>query len=204
MIHDGDAVAEALRFFHVMRREQHRAAGGTELPDDLPELAPRLWIETGRRLIEEQQVRLADERTGNRQPLLLSARQCDDARPPFFFELDERQHLVDRVRVTVERAEHGECLLDGELVGELRFLELNAQALAERASCGAFTPGRAKNLDVAAVLECQSLEDFDGRGLACPVRAQQAEALAARDGEVDAGNRDDVAEALEQRATADG
>ena len=187
-----------------MRREQHRAAGGTELPDDLPELAPRLWIETGRRLIEEQQVRLADERTGNRQPLLLSARQCDDARAPFFFELDERQHFVDCVRAPIKRAEYGECLLNGELVGELRFLELNAQAFAERASFGAFAPGHAKNLDVAAVLECQSLEDFDGRGLACPVRAQQAEALAARDGQVDAGNRDDVAEALEQRATANG
>jgi len=42
-----------------------------------------------------------------------------------------------------------------------------------------------------------------GRGLARPVRTEQAEALAARDGQVDAGNRDDVAEALEQRATAD-
>jgi len=81
---------------------------------------------------------------------------------------------------------------------------LNAQAFAERASCGSLTPGRAENLDVAAVLGRQALEDFDGRGLARPVRTEQAETLAARDGQVDTGNRDDVAEALAQRATADG
>ncbi len=56
----------------------------------------------------------------------------------------------------------------------------------------------------APLLEGQErVEDPDRGGLARPVRAEQAEDLAPRDGEVDAVNRDVVAEAVAQTPAAD-
>ena len=78
VIDDGDAVAEPLGFVHVMRGEQHSAAGLAEAADDVPELAARLRIEAGRRFVEKQQLRIADEGTGHGQPLLLSAGEIAD------------------------------------------------------------------------------------------------------------------------------
>src|SRR5207237_8561825 len=53
VIHDRDPIAQPLRLLHVMRREQHGAAGGAKPADDLPQLAPRLRVETRGRLVEE-------------------------------------------------------------------------------------------------------------------------------------------------------
>ena len=63
--------------------------GPLELVDEVPELPPGLGIEPGRRLVEEQEVGIADERAGEREPLLLSPRQRADPRVALFLELDE-------------------------------------------------------------------------------------------------------------------
>src|SRR6266571_3635409 len=39
VVHDRDTVAQALRFLHVMRREEDGSASGLEPPNDLPQLA---------------------------------------------------------------------------------------------------------------------------------------------------------------------
>ncbi len=93
VIHDRDPIAEALGFLHVVRREQHRAPVGAEAADDLPQLAARLRVETRRGLVEKEQLGFADERTGDREPLLLPARQGHHARLAFLLERDEREHF---------------------------------------------------------------------------------------------------------------
>ncbi len=80
VIDDRDAVAQNLGFVHVVRREHDRAAVRLEVGDQIPELAARLRIETGGRLVEKEQVGIADDRAREREPLLLSARQLADAR----------------------------------------------------------------------------------------------------------------------------
>ena len=80
VIDDRDAVAEHLRFVHVVRREHDRAAERFEFGDQIPELAARLRIETGGRLVEKEQIGIADDRARERETLLLSARQLADAR----------------------------------------------------------------------------------------------------------------------------
>ncbi len=72
VVDDGDTIAEALRLFHVMRGQEDGAAGLLELEDEIPELPSRLGIEAGGRLVEKQQLGMADQRGGHRQPLLLA------------------------------------------------------------------------------------------------------------------------------------
>ena len=54
MIHDGDAVAEALSFVHVVRGENNCAPSLSELVDEVPEMASGLRIEAGCRLVEKE------------------------------------------------------------------------------------------------------------------------------------------------------
>src|SRR2546427_12949888 len=203
VIHDRDAVAQALGFLHVVGREQHGPAVRAEPADDFPQLPSRLRIQAGRRLIEEQQLGFADERARDGEALLLAARERHDARLALFLEPDEREHLVDRVRLPVERPEQRQHLADLELVGELGFLELNAEALAQRPSGGAVAPRRAEDLDLTRIRERQPLEDFDGSGLAGTVGSEQSKAFARLDDEIETRNGDDVPEPLGERATVD-
>jgi hypothetical protein len=107
------------------------------------------------------------------------------------------------VRLAIERPKQREHFADGELVGELRFLQLNAEPLAQRAPRGAVAPRRPQNLDVAAVGRRQPLENLDRRGLAGTVRPEQAKALAGPDREIETRDRQDVTEAFGQGATVD-
>ena len=77
----------------------------------------------------------------------------------------------------VERPEQPQRLLDGQLVGQLRFLELDAEPLAQLVLVR--RPPQAEHLHLAGVRPEQAFEDLDRRGLAGAVRAEQAEALAA-------------------------
>ena len=56
LIHDPDAIAQGVRFVHVMRGDQNRAALFAEPLEHRPQLTTRLRIETGRRLVEKQQL----------------------------------------------------------------------------------------------------------------------------------------------------
>ena len=73
MIHDRDAVAQPLGFVHVVRGQNDRPPGLLEVFDQIPQLATGLRIESGCRLVEEQQLRATDQCAGEREPLLLSA-----------------------------------------------------------------------------------------------------------------------------------
>jgi hypothetical protein len=59
MVHDRDAVAEALRLFHIVSGEQNGPAVRLEALDQLPELAAGLRVEPGGGLVEEEQGRVA-------------------------------------------------------------------------------------------------------------------------------------------------
>ena len=70
----GDAVA-ALGLVHVVGADQHGHAVGGQPVDLVPELAPRLGVDAGGGLVEQQQLRLVDQAGGERQPLLPAARE---------------------------------------------------------------------------------------------------------------------------------
>src|SRR5205085_9671851 len=109
----------------------------------------------------------------------------------------------DGVRLAIKRSKQREHFTDGELVGELCLLQLNAEPLAQGAPRGAFAPRRPQNLDVTAVGRRQPLEDLDGGRLPGAVRPEQPKALAGPDGKIETRDRNHVTEALGQRATVD-
>ena len=69
---------------------------------------------------------------------------------------------------------------------------------------GVGCPATPEHLDLAGVRREQALEDLDGRRLAGAVRAEQPEALAGTDLEIEAIHGDHVAVALDQADAAQG
>ena len=190
VVDDGDPIAEPFGLLHVMRRQDNRPPRSLELLDEIPELAAGLRIESGGRLVEKQEVGIADQ--GNRQgeALFLPARQRHDARVALFLELDQGNQFVGRRTSSVEAAEEPQRLDDRQLVGELGVLQLDAEPLAQL--LGIRGPAQAEDLDVASVRHGEPLADLDRRRLAGAVRAQQPEALAGGDVEVDAVDGNDL------------
>src|SRR5947207_1174839 len=66
------------------------------------------------------------------EALLLSARQLADTTVAFLVELHEPDHIVDASSPRVKAAKEANGLGDGELLGKLGLLELDAQPLAQR------------------------------------------------------------------------
>src|SRR5258708_3059070 len=65
----GESVT-ALRFIHVMRADQRGQSSCGEIVDLVPELAPRLGIDSRRRFVEQKHLRVMNPARGRRQPLL--------------------------------------------------------------------------------------------------------------------------------------
>src|SRR5205823_9415320 len=70
---DGDAVGELLRLVEVVRRQQDRLAERAQAADRLPGGAARGRVEAGRRLVEEDEVGVTDEREPEVEPPPLAA-----------------------------------------------------------------------------------------------------------------------------------
>src|SRR5688572_15540070 len=133
MVHDRNLITQPFGLVHVVGGENDRPARRAEALDDVPQLAARLRVEPRRRLVEKEQLGITDERTGDGETLLLAAGEGADARSALLIELDERDHLVERAAGGKEAAKDAQGLLDGDLLGELGLLKLDAEALAQRA-----------------------------------------------------------------------
>ena len=86
-IHDRDAVAQLLRLLHVVRGEHHGVPSLTNLSHEPPEVMTCLRVEAGRRLVEEEDPRLVDERSRDAEPLLLPTGEGSHLRARLLGEL---------------------------------------------------------------------------------------------------------------------
>src|SRR6476646_11528147 len=184
MVDDRHPIAQNLGFVHVVRRENDRPTEPLELGDQVPELPPRLRVEARRRLIEEYQVGVADDRAGEREPLLLPARELSDAGVALLIELHHMDHVVHRPAALVETPKQTDGFFDGQLFAELSLLELNAEAFAELVLV--MVPPQPEELDDARVGGEKTLAHLDRRGLSSAVRTKQTEAFARGNGDVHA------------------
>src|SRR5438270_6202569 len=75
VINDGEAIAEALGFVHVVRGQEHGPAAPLKFANNLPELTAALWIKPGRRLIEEENAGVGHQRRRDGKPLTLASRK---------------------------------------------------------------------------------------------------------------------------------
>lgn len=64
LIHNGNSIAELLRLFNVMSRDQDGALLVAQLIQQLPNLEPHLRIEARSGFIEKQELRVVDQTQG--------------------------------------------------------------------------------------------------------------------------------------------
>ena len=101
---DREPVREVLRLVHVVRGQQDRLAEIAQTFDHVPRVAARLGVEAGRRLVEEQEVGVADDAERDVDPALLPARELADPGVALRVEPDERDRVVDVARLRVVAA----------------------------------------------------------------------------------------------------
>ena len=169
--------------------------------DHLPRLAPRRRVEARGRLVEEQQLGVADQRHRDVQAPLLTAGQLLGALVGLRPEPDAGDRVVDAERVREVAGEELERLADGEQAGRLGLLEHDADPRPPR-------PAGARRVlaehgDLARVALAEALEDLDGGRLAGAVGPEEGEHLALVDLEIEAAERFDVAVRLPQSPDLD-
>ena len=205
LVEDRDPVGELFGLVEVLRGEQHRGAVAGELPDRLPDLDPRLWIESGRRLVEEEHGRVADQAHRDVEATAHPARVGRHPAAGRVGQVEPGQQVVrDRAGVVEvpqlgdqdEVLPSGEDLVDGgELAGE-------ADRLAHlRGLGGDVVPVDGRSSAVG--LE-QRGQDLHHRGLAGTVGAEQGEDGARRNAQIDAPEHRVVAEGLGEPGDLDG
>jgi hypothetical protein len=75
-VHEDHPVGDLGRELDLVGHDQHRAALPGELAHDFEDLADQLRVERRGRLVEQHQLRLHGEHAGDRDPLLLAAREA--------------------------------------------------------------------------------------------------------------------------------
>src|SRR5262249_13584011 len=148
-------------------------------------------VETRRRLVEEQELGVAYQSHGDRQPLLLAAGEMLDKRIRLALERHATQHLGGLQAAAVEAAEEPEQLGYRLLVREPRVLQRDADPLADRGLVG--RPAQTQDLDLSRSRLVQPFEDLDRRRLARAIGPEQSEALAGGDLQVQTTQRVDRA-----------
>src|SRR4051812_34451942 len=129
---DRHAVGERLGLVEVVRRQQDRLAEVAERADGLPGGAAGRGVEAGRRLVEEHQLGVADEREPEVEPPLLAARQGAGPRVLLALQPDEGDDLVDVARRGVHAGEVRQRLAHADVRVDAGLLQDDADALAQR------------------------------------------------------------------------
>src|SRR5262249_11306831 len=168
----------------------------------LPRRPPGAGIEPRRRLVEEDELRIPDERKPEVEPPLLPARKGADADIGLLREPDDLDDLIHVARPLVVPGQGAQRLPRRQVRVDRRRLRPGAEPLAPRLP-GSLRVG-AEHLDVAGAAVAIALEDLDRRRLAGAVRTEQAEDLSGPDLEVDPAQCLDAAVALAEAADGDG
>ena len=197
---DRDALGEPVGFFEVVRREQDREALLLREPLDLdPHRGPRLRVEPGGRLVEEEHLRLVDETGRDVEAALHPAGVAARDAVGGVAQSDELEQLVDPLAQRgaahrVDPALEHQVLAPGGLPVDARILRdvTGCTAHAVRMAHDVFTgDGRASGVGLR-----ERRERTNGRRLAGAVRAEETEDLAVAYGERDAVKRLHVLVAL--------
>ncbi len=205
-IHQRDAVAK-LGFVHEMGGDENRhPLISRQVDQQLPEGVARQRIDAGRRLVENEHVRLVHDGNGERQPLADAERQIGGK----LVEIIGKSELLDEAGEALFRLLGRQMEQPCVQVEILPHGQLGVQR--ERLRHVADTPAR---FDVAGVGRRTEQERFafgrrqktgehlHGGGLAAAVGADEPEDLAALDVEADTVDCREVAEAAGQVARSD-
>src|SRR6185312_5591883 len=204
--HDRDAVA-VLGFVHVVRRDEHGRAAVRRLVDHLPELPTGDWVDAARRLVEQHDLRLVQQRNRKGELLLPAERQranelalgvreaetVEDALGPIA-NLGGLK-IVDAA-VELDVLAHGEVVVEREALAHVPDVALDRLRFAEHVVSG--------DRRFAARRREETGEHADGRRLAGAVRAEEAEHLARTHVEGDVIDGREAAERARELLRANG
>ena len=197
LVDDRDPVAELVGLLHVVRREQDRLAVDVELAEDLPQRDAALRVEPGGRLVEEEDRRPVHHRPGDHQPLRHAARQRHAPAPSA--RSARRNCSSSRVGLGLRRlgVHAEEPAVEVEVLPHVSerssVLVWGTTPISRLASAGGATTSMPPTQRLPDGRDHAGGEHAGGGRLAGAVRAEQAEDLAALDGEVEAVDREDVA-----------
>ena len=110
----------ALGLVHVVRADEHGDAARGELVQLVPEIAPRLRIDAGGRLVQQQQLRLVQQARGERQALLPAAGKLARELVRAIGEAESRERVLDALVATSSieymRADEAQVLADRQVL----------------------------------------------------------------------------------------
>src|SRR5438270_1137042 len=184
-----------------MRGQEDCFAKLREVLDDLPEMPPGARIETGSRLIKEQDFRIAGQSNPDIKPAFLPSGELVDLRLPLLLEPYEGDHLVQRSRMRIEAPVHVDRLGDGQVGVDTSRLQDDPDLFPKPAVMGRGID--AKHRDSSGIAGAESLQDLNGRRLARAVRPEQGKDFSLRDGDVNTLDRYQAAVRLAQALNFD-
>ena len=208
LVHDDEPVAQLLGLVHVVGRQDERHAPLLEPVEPVPEQVAGLRVEAGRRLVEEQDRRLVDERPGDRQAPLHPARQRLDL-------VVRRARSAGRTRAARRRAGATSAPRQAEVAAvdrrgsrgrsaRCRACPAGARRRAGRGSAARRVPGPCRGRSSVPSLtgETQPIIRIV-EVLPAPFGPRKPNDLAGRDVEVDGVDGGELAEPLGQAAGMD-
>ena len=197
--HRHHPAAEHLGLVEFVGDEQDRGALVAQLRDRPPHLTARGRVEALRQFVEDHQRRSVEQREYEEQALPLAAGHTGERRVAPGGQPEPLQQLVP-VPGTFSR-EQRDGFVDAQPVGQGGVLQLAAEHGAQ--SLGVAHRITAEHAQHAGVGPAQSLDAFDGGGLAGTVRADQADHLAGAHVEVESVDDDPLAVGLAEPSDGD-
>ena len=206
LVHHHQPVAELLGLVHVVGREHQRDTALFEPVEAIPQHVAGLRVETGGRLVEQQQFGLVDQRPGDRDAPLHATGQRLDLAVGTVGELHELEQLVRAplafgARDVEVAAVQDHVVGDRQLLVELVHLRHHAHPGPDLLA----VLGRVESEDPKRALgdRGHASDHPHRRRLAGTVRAEEAERLAAPNLDVDPVDGHELTEALHQLLRAD-
>ena len=159
-----------------MRRQDKGGSLRLQACEDPPELAPRVRVEAGGRLVEDQELRMVYQGDAEGQLLALAVREVHRVAAAFFEKadmLEDPRHLIGGAAVKPGEEIHD--LAHGELVYESRLLQRDPHDSPEPSLV--VPPGPPENGDIARIGGPQPLYHLDEGRLPRAVRAEEGDIL---------------------------
>ncbi len=175
LVHYGDLVRQLLCLLEIVSRQEDADPLALEVPYHIPHGPPRLRVQTGGRLVQEDEVGLVHEGEGEPHLLLLASRELhevhrrgvlQDHPPKYLVWVDGHVEETSVVFHGLSRRDVGQ---EGKALGD------HPYSLVERL---AFLPWvESQHADLASVPLSEAFEYLDGSRLPGPVGTEKREDL---------------------------
>ena len=178
MVEDGYPVTQTLGLFHEMRGQQNGLALRADVAHQVPDGVTGLRVEAGGQFVQEDQLRVRQERQGNEETLFLPAGEFGKEGVALLFQPQLHEQFLPVGGFGVERTVQVERLPDLHPLRQVGLLQLHPGAGAQALAVALRV--HAQNAHRTRVRFAQAFQAFDGGGFAGPVRADHPEDLAFR------------------------